>query len=179
MFSSMYSCQVHCCAWNENDWLLFMCSLLSYPGSYEHCGLLPHVEQENYFLGVHIAVNRSVNSKVDSHEYMLYIYVCTQCLREACKSMFIIHTHRQLIMIIHWSWSEYVLLRSWAWVLVCVFILIFFILIPCKTLCSEMVECYQVSFELFLICYLHEFNFFNQLKIHFLNVVLGFHMSLI
>lgn len=40
-------------------------------------------------------------------------------------------------------------------------------------------ECYQVSFELFLICYLHELNFFNQLKIHFLNVVLGLRVTLI
>lgn len=65
-----------------------MCSLLSYPGSYEHCGLLPHVEQENYFLGVHIAVNRSVNSKVDSHEYMQYMYVHSALgkLAKACLS---------------------------------------------------------------------------------------------
>lgn len=49
--------------------------------------LLPHVERGNDFRGVRIAPNHSVNSKVGSHED-------TRCLRPACNSMSVVHTHQ-------------------------------------------------------------------------------------
>lgn len=55
-------------------------------------------------------LQRVIQSSVKwTHTQCMYVH---RARGKLAKSMFVIHTHRQLIMIIHWSWSEYVLLTS-------------------------------------------------------------------
>lgn len=89
-------------------------------------------------------LNQIIQSSVKwTHTQCMYVHSASGKL---AKSMFVIHTHRQLIMIIHWSWSEYGLLRSPGSGLTCISQHLNVSL--CKTLCAEnpdRAHHYQVS----------------------------------
>lgn len=99
------------------DWLRFMCNFFQSWVLWALQPLPPCWARKLLSRSAHC--RESFSHQESGLTRMHAVYVCTQRLREACKSMFVIHTHRQLIMIIHWAWSEYVLLRSWGWALAC------------------------------------------------------------
>lgn len=126
----------------------------------------PHAEQGNYFLGVGIVQNQSSVKPTRANAE------CAQRLGETLKCMLAVCAHRQLVMVIHGSWNEFVprqRSRGWgaaAWVkcfhTCCCFLLILGLIDMISNYTTLWFEAWIPSFRLLTILFLSSTQTFKK-----------------